>query len=167
MNNIKQKTCAMLDRHGTGYAKLEHEAAPTIEACAEIERELGVLICKNLFLCNRQQTDFYLLLMPGDKPFKTKDLSKQLGVARLSFASGEQMQELLCTAPGSLSVLSLAYDTQNRVQLVIDREIAQNEALGCHPCDNTASLNVKMQDILNVFLPEVHHTPAFVELKRE
>ena len=77
------------------------------------------------------------------------------------------MQELLCTAPGSLSVLSLAYDTQNRVQLVIDREIAQNEALGCHPCDNTASLNVKMQDILNVFLPEVHHTPVFVELKRE
>lgn len=167
MNNIKQKTCAMLDRLGIGYAKLEHEAAPTIEACAEIERELGVLICKNLFLCNRQQTDFYLLLMPGDKPFKTKDLSKQLGVARLSFASGEQMQELLCTAPGSLSVLSLAYDTQNRVQLVIDREIAQNEALGCHPCDNTASLNVKMQDILNVFLPEVHHTPVFVELKRE
>ena len=157
----------MLDRLGIGYAKLEHEAAPTIEACAEIERELGVLICKNLFLCNRQQTDFYLLLMPGDKPFKTKDLSKQLGVARLSFASGEQMQELLCTAPGSLSVLSLAYDTQNRVQLVIDREIAQNEALGCHPCDNTASLNVKMQDILNVFLPEVHHTPVFVELKRE
>lgn len=167
MNNIKQKTCAMLDRLGISYAKLEHEAAPTIEACAEIERELGVLICKNLFLCNRQQTDFYLLLMPGDKPFKTKDLSKQLGVARLSFASGEQMQELLCTAPGSLSVLSLAYDTQNRVQLVIDREIAQNEALGCHPCDNTASLNVKMQDILNVFLPEVHHTPVFVELKRE
>ena len=74
MNNIKQKTCAMLDRLGIGYAKLEHEAAPTIEACAEIERELGVLICKNLFLCNRQQTDFYLLLMPGDKPFKTKDL---------------------------------------------------------------------------------------------
>ena len=125
---------------------------------------LDVLICKNLFLCNRQQTNFYLLMMPGDKPFKTKDLSAQLGVSRLSFASEEHMLELLDVLPGSVSVMGLMNDPENRVRLVIDREVLEEEYVGCHPCKNTSSIKLRTSDLLEKFLPAVHHTPTVVTL---
>lgn len=154
----------LLDELGIEYARVDHPAAETMEACEEIEKVLGVEICKNLFLCNRQKTDFYLLMMPGSKPFKTKDITKQLGCARLSFAGAEFMQEFLDITPGSVSVMGLMNDKGNKVRLVIDKDILDGEYIGCHPCINTSSLSIKTQDIINKFLPSVTHEPTIVEM---
>ena len=155
-----------LDALGIMYARVDHEAAMTMEVCAEIDRVLDATICKNLFLTNRQGTDFYLLLMPGDKPFKTKDLSAQLGTARLSFGSPEKMEELLHTSPGSASVLGLMHDKDHAVRLVIDREVLAGEYVGCHPLVNTASLRLATSDLLEKILPATAHTPTVVDLPR-
>lgn len=161
----KEKRCYdMLGKLGIDFFRVDHEYADTIEACHEVEKTLGANICKNLFLTNRQQTDFYLLLMPGDKPFKTKLLSKQINTARLSFAAPEHMEQYLDITPGSVSVLGLMNDTENKVKLVIDRDLLNDEYLGCHPCINSSTLKIKTEDVLNKFLPEVWHEPAFVEL---
>ena len=163
----KERRCYdMLDRLGIGYSRVDHEHADTIEVCHEIEKTLGAQICKNLFLTNRQQTEFYLLLMPGDKPFKTKLLSKQIGTARLSFASPEHMQELLDISPGSVSVLGLMNDS-GRVHLVIDEELLKDEYIGCHPCINTSTLRIRTADIIEKFLPEVGHEYNIVTLPWE
>ena len=129
-----------------------------------IESVLRAKICKNLFLCNRQQTEFYLLLMPGQKPFKTKILSKQIGSSRLSFADAGHMQELLGLTPGSVSVLGLMNDREKRVKLLIDRELLQDETFGCHPCLNTSSLRIRMEDLTGKILPALGYAPAYVEL---
>ena len=146
------------------YERVDHEKAETMEACADVDKALGTEMCKNLFLCNRQKTQFYLLLMPGDKPFKTKDLSAQLGCARLSFADACDMERLLGLTPGSVSVMGLISDTENEVQLVLDREIAESEYIGCHPCVNTSSLKIKTKDVLEVFLENVKHNAITVDL---
>ena len=160
----EQRCYELLDRLGIEYDRVDHEHADTIEACHEIEKVLCASICKNLFLTNRQQTDFYLLLMPGDKPFKTKLLSKQLGTARLSFASPQHMEELLGVTPGSVSILCLMNDTGGKVKAVIDSDVLKDEFLGCHPCMNTSSLKIRTTDITDKFLPAVHHGFTAVEL---
>ena len=139
----------------------------TMAVCEEIDRVLGATICKNLFLANRQGTSFYLLMMPGDKPFRTKVLSAALGVSRLSFGAPEKMEELIATAPGSASVLGLAHDRNGEVTLVIDREVLTGEYIGCHPLVNTASLRLKTADLLEKILPATGHTPVVVDLPRE
>ena len=156
-----------LDALGIPYRRVGHDAAETMEACAEIDARLGVKMCKNLFLTNRQQTDFYLLLMPGDKPFKTKELSGQLGVARLSFGSGEQMEAMLGLLPGSVSVMGLMHDKTHAVRLLIDKDLLAAPELGCHPCINLASMAISMQDILEKFLPATGHRPTTVTLLGE
>ena len=147
----------LLDQLGISYLRTDHEAAGTMEDCNEIDRILDVLICKNLFLCNRQKTKFYLLMMPGDKPFKTKELSAQIHSARLSFAPEEYMEEYLDITPGSVSIMGLMNDTDNQVQLLVDEEVLQGEFLGCHPCVNTSSLKLGTKDVFEKFLPAVHH----------
>ena len=154
----------LLDSLGIPYDRTDHEAAMTMEDCNEIDRILDVIICKNLFLCNRQKTKFYLLMMPGDKVFKTKDISSQIGSARLSFAGAEEMEHFLDITPGSVSVMGLMNDTDNRVQLLIDRPVAESRLLGCHPCVNTASLRLKTKDVMEKFLPAVHHEAIIVDL---
>lgn len=146
------------------YEQVQHEATATIEACAKIDELLQTPICKNLFLCNRQQTDFYLLLMPGEKKFVTKDLSAQLGVARLSFASADMMEELLDVSPGSVTILGLMNDHEHKVRLIIDKEILEQEYFACHPCINTASLKFKTCDLTEKLIPALQHSPTFVEL---
>lgn len=153
-----------LDSLGIEYFRTDHEEANTMEVCNEIDKVLGTLICKNLFLCNRQKTDFYLLMMPGDKPFKTKDITKQLGCSRLSFADSEAMLEYLDIKPGAVSIMGLINDKDNKVRLVIDRAVVEEDTIGCHPSVSTSSLKIKTDDILNVYLPAVHHEPTFVEL---
>lgn len=157
----------LLDALAIPYRHVAHDAAETMEACAEIDARLGTKMCKNLFLCNRQQTDFYLLLMPGGKPFKTKELSGQLGVARLSFASGEKMEEYLGLLPGSVSVMGLMNDKTHTVRLLIDADLLKNAEIGVHPCLNTASLAISTADILQKFLPHTGHTPTTVTLVGE
>ncbi len=160
----ERETYDLLDRLGIAYQRTDHAPADTMEVCNVIDAVLGVLICKNLFLCNRQKTKFYLMLMPGDKPFKTKDLSHQLGVARLSFGTPEDMERLLNVTPGSVSVMGLQYDRENRVQLVVDRAVLEQEFFGCHPCINTSSLKMKTADVVEKFLPAVHHEMIQVTL---
>ena len=157
----------LLDKLGIEYERTDHEEANTMEKCNEIDKILDTIICKNLFLCNRQQTEFYLLMMPGDKPFKTKELSGQLGIARLSFASPEDMEKYLDCTPGSSSIMGLANDTENHVQLLMDEDLKAGEYLGCHPCINTSSLKLRTADVFEKFLPAVHHEPIFVHLTGE
>ncbi|MBR2937680.1 MAG: prolyl-tRNA synthetase associated domain-containing protein [Oscillospiraceae bacterium] len=153
-----------LDKLGIDYMQVDHEPAMTMEACEAVDAALGTAMCKNLFLCNRQQTDFYILLMPGDKVFKTKDLSVQLGVSRLSFASSEFMEEFLDITPGSLSVLGLMNDKDHRVRLVIDGPVLDGEFIGVHPCINTSSLRLKTSDLLEKIIPAMGHEPTIVQL---
>lgn len=156
----------LLDSLHIEYERVDHEEANTIEACKEIDKILGeeTSICKNLFLCNSQKTKFYLLMLPGSKVFKTKDLSKQIGSSRLSFASPDFMEKFLDITPGSVSVMGLMNDTDNQVQLLIDREVMEPEFFACHPCINTSSIKLRSKDVLEVYLPKVHHEPIFVEL---
>ena len=161
----KEERCyELLDRLGVEYARVDHEHADTIEACHEIEKLLGCEICKNLFLTNRQMTEVWLLLMPGEKPFKTKLLSKQIGSARLSFASAEQMLQYLDITPGSVSVLGLMNDRENKVRLLIDRDLLTQETIGMHPCINTSSLRIKTADLMEKILPAMGHEPTIVDL---
>ncbi len=161
------RTYDLLDSLGIEYYQTDHAAARTMEDCLEADRVMGVEMCKNLFLCNRQKTDFYLLLIPGDKPFKTKDLSRQIGSARLSFADAEHMEEYLGISPGAVSVMGLMNDRNRRVRLLMDSEVYESEWVGCHPCVNTSSLKLRTRDLLRVFLPAVGHEPIVVDLPRE
>lgn len=154
----------LLDCLGISYHQVDHEPAMTIEECQDVDKLMGTHMCKNLFLCNRQETDFYLLLMPGDKKFKTRELSSQIGSARLSFASEKYMEEFLDITPGSVSVMGLMNDKNNKVQLLMDEDLLAQPYLGCHPCINTSSLRIKTDDVLNIFLPAVKHKPTFVKL---
>jgi Ala-tRNA(Pro) deacylase len=160
----EQRVYAFLDSLGIDYNRVDHEPAMTMEACEEIDEVLGTSMCKNLFLSNRQETAFYLLLMPADKPFKTKDLSAQLGVARLSFGKAEYMEEYLDITPGSLSILGLMNDKKNNVQLLIDEDILSKELIGCHPCINTSSLSLSVNDMQEKIIPALKHTPIIVKL---
>lgn len=155
-----------LDKLGVQYQRIDHEAAMTMEACEEIDHALGdnTTICKNLFLCNRQETDFYLLLMPGDKPFKTKDLSAQIHSARLSFAKPEYMEKYLDTTPGSVSVLGLMNDSEKKEQLLIDEDVMKEPYFGCHPCINTSSLKFTTEDLMQKIIPALEHEPVTVTL---
>lgn len=145
------------------YVRVDHDRADTIEICHEVEKTLGAEICKNLFLCNRQQTEFYLLLMPGDKPFKTKFLSAQLGCSRLSFADDGHMKELLQTIPGSVSAMELLFDAEHKVKLVIDRELLKDEYISGHPGISTSTLKMKREDLLK-FVESTGHAPTYIDL---
>ena len=161
----KEERCYdLLDSLNVPYVRADHEHADTIEACHEIEKLLGCEICKNLLLTNRQMTEVYLLLMPGDKPFKTKLLSKQIGSARLSFASPEQMLRYLDITPGSVSVLGLMNDKEHRVHLIVDEDVFAEELFGCHPCENTSSIRFATRDLKEKVLPALGYTPAIVHL---
>ena len=157
----------LLDELGMEYWRTDHPHADTMEACEAIDLALGTTMVKNLFLTNRQHTDYYLLLMPADKVFKTKEITKQIGSARLSFGSGEEMEELLDCHPGSASVLGLMNDPENRVRLLVDEDVLKEEYLGAHPCMNTSSLKLRTSEVFGIFLEKVHHAMTVVELKGE
>ena len=152
------------DKLAVEYQRVDHEEAMTMEVCAAIDEVLGATICKNLLLCNRQCTHFYLLMIPGDKVFKTSVLSKQIGSSRLSFADAEYMLQFLDITPGSVSVLGLMNDRENRVQLLMDEDVLKGEFIGCHPCINTSSLRLRTQDLMEKILPAMGHSPIFVNL---
>lgn len=156
----------LLDRLGVSYQRVDHEPAMTMEVCAAIDVALEATICKNLLLCNRQCTAFYLLMIPGDKVFKTKDLSKQIGSSRLSFAAPEYMEKYLDITPGSVSVLGLMNDTGHDVQLLIDEDVLKGEYVGCHPCINTSSLRLRTEDLMQKILPAMDHEARIVVLEQ-
>lgn len=157
----------LLDRLGIEYERVDHPHADTMEVCKEIDEVLNADICKNLFLCNRQKTDFYLLMILGDKKFKTKEISRQIEVSRLSFAEPEYMEKYLDITPGSVSVLGLMNDKENHVRLLVDEDLLEGEYFGCHPCINTSSLRIRTKDILDTFLKAVNHDMTTVHLTGE
>ena len=163
----EQRCYALLDELQIPYARVDHEHADTIEACEAVEQVLGEKICKNLFLCNRQKTQFYLLCTGPDKPFHTKDLSAQIGSARLSFAPEEKLWELLHCTPGSATILGLANDTDHQVRLLMERNIYDAAYLSCHPCICTSSLKLRMPDVLTKLLPHTGHEVTVVDLPDE
>lgn len=163
-SDVENRTYEYLAKLSIPFTRVDHEAAFTMEDCVAIGDALGVSICKNLLLTPRNRSAFYLLCMPGDKPFSTKDFSKLIGSSRLSFASEEDLVALLGCHAGSASILGLMNDTEHRVTLAIDRAVAEAEWFGCHPCKNTSSLRLKTEDVLHKFLPAVGHEVTIVEL---
>ncbi|MCR5268709.1 MAG: prolyl-tRNA synthetase associated domain-containing protein [Lachnospiraceae bacterium] len=161
------RTYDFLDDLGIEYQRTDHAPADNMEACNEIDAVLGVLICKNLFLCNRQKTNFYLLMMPGDKKFKTKELSAQINSARLSFAEPDDMLKYLDIEPGAVSIMGLMNDKGMNVKLLIDEDVLKGEYIGCHPCVCTSSLKIKTADVVEKFLPATGHTYQTVHLVGE
>ena len=159
------RTYDLLDSLGIEYERVDHEEANTMEACLAIDEVLApAVICKNLFLCNAQKTKFYLLMIREDKKFLTKDISKQINSARLSFGPAEYMEQFLNITPGSVSVLGLMNDKENNVTLLVDEDVLAAEYFGCHPCINTSSLRLKIADIFGPFLQAVHHEYTVVKL---
>ena len=158
------RTYDFLDALGVPFERVDHDPAMTMEDCADVDKLLCAMICKNLFLCNRQKTRFYLLLIPGDKHFLTKELSGQLGLSRLSFADAEHMLRYLDITPGSVSVMGLMNDQGNNVKLLIDRDVVKAEWFACHPCINTSSIRFSMNDFLNKIIPGLKHEPVYVDL---
>lgn len=158
----EQQVYDVLNELQIAYIQTSHEPAATMEACLALEAIIQTKICKNLFLCNRQKTNFYLLLMPGDKPFKTKDISKQINSARLSFGSDEDLLELLNLTPGSCTIFGLLYDKQHKVQLLIDKDVLKEERFGCHPCINTSTIGINTNDLVNKIIPYLGHN--FIEV---
>jgi Ala-tRNA(Pro) deacylase len=154
----------LLDRLNVSYQRIDHDPAMTMEDCAEVDKSLEATICKNLFLCNRQATDFYLLMIPDTKVFKTKELSAQIGSSRLSFATPEYMEKYLDITPGSVSVLGLMNDTDGHVRLLIDEDVLKGEYIGCHPCINTSSLRIRTEDMVNRVIPAMNHEIQIVHL---
>lgn len=163
-SETQKKIYDTLDILKIPFERLEHEAAATIEQCKKIDEELEIKICKNLFLCNRQKTEFVLLVMDGDKRFVTKDFSKKINSSRLSFASEDDLMKYLNVKPGSASILCLIFDKENKVRVYIDKSVAEQEYMGCHPCDNTASLKLRTEDIMNKFITYTGHKAGIVEI---
>ena len=161
------RTYDLLDELNISFERVDHEPAMTIEACKDVEKVLGATICKNLFLCNTQKTNFYLLVMPGDKKFQTKVVSKLLGVARLSFAPEEYLLEFLDITPGSVSIMGLMNDKEKRVRLLVDSELLKDEYFACHPCINTSSMKIKTEDIFEKFFPAIGVEPTVLNIITE
>lgn len=153
----EQRVYTLLDSLGVSYSRLDHDATESIDSCHAVEQLLGIHICKNLLLCNAQKTLFFLLMMPGEKKFRTAVFSKKMGCSRLSFADAGHMEEFLDITPGSVSVLGLMNDHENQVRLVIDEDVLKDEYIGCHPCINTSSLKIRKEDLLEKILPAMGH----------
>ena len=163
----EERVYDLLDQLNIDYQRIDHEEANTMEVCLEIEKSLKSTICKNLFLVNSNKSQYYLLMLKENKKFKTKMISKQINSSRLSFGSDEKMLEYLDITPGSVSLLGLMNDHDFKVQLLMDKDLLQDEYLGCHPCINTSSLRIKMKDVFEKIIPSLHHEPIFVEVYDE
>lgn len=154
----------LLDKLDISYERIDHDPTMSVDSCEEVEKILNIKICKNLFLCNSQKTKFYILMMPGDKKFKSGDVSKQIGSSRLSFAPPEYMEKFLDITPGSVSVLGLMNDINNNVQLIVDKDVIAGDYIGCHPCINTSSLKISTRDIIEKFIPYVRHKIIYIQI---
>ena len=163
----EERVYDLLDQLNIDYQRIDHEEANTMEVCLEIEKTLKSTICKNLFLVNSNKSQYYLLMLKENKKFKTKMISKQINSSRLSFGSDEKMLEYLNITPGSVSLLGLMNDHDFKVQLLMDKDLLQDEYLVCHPCINTSSLRIKMKDVFEKIIPSLHHEPIFVEVYDE
>lgn len=164
MNNI-QMICDFLNENGIEYEKFTHNSVSSIEECKEIESIVGGEICKNLLLRNTPGTAYFLLSMKGNKAFVTKDISKKLGVSRLSFVSPEEMLLLVNTAPGSLGLMSLIFDENKKIRFAVDKDLLENEFFCCHAGINTCTLKIKTQDVFEKLLPLMRIEANIIEIQ--
>ncbi len=164
MNHFQEEIEKTLQNLNIPFKKMEHAPMFTMDQYAEIEQALETKVPKNLFLCNQQHSKFYLLLMPGDKRFKTKELSKQINSARLSFANEEELSEDLHCFKGCTNPFGLIYDKNNAIQLLIDEDLLKEKTLGFHPCVNNLTLSISTKDLLTKYLPLAHHSCISVKL---
>lgn len=153
----EQKIYELLDKLEIEYFYVDHEPFMTMEDSRVVDDLLESTVCKNIFLCDKKRKNFFLLMMPGYKRLDTKDLSKKLECSSLSFAKEEKLLEFLNSTSGSVSMLGLMNDINKNVQLAIDNEILYGEYIGLHPCINTTSLKIRIDQLLNVFLKEIEH----------
>lgn len=160
----EKKVYELLAKLKIPYERVDNEVVETMEECEEIDRALGAEIRKSIFLCNKKKTSFFLVVVPAKKALDTSALEKKIGVSHLSFASGELMEEHLGTKPGSASVMGLINDEDDYVQLIIDKEVAEDEWFGCNPGINTSHLKMKTSDLLNKFLPQIRHKAKVIDL---
>lgn len=158
MENIEQKVYEILQKLNVNYIKYDHEPLYTIEAAKDLDAKMGFAICKNLFLSSRHQTEFFLLFMDGSKKFNTGKVSKQLGVPRMTFAGEEHMWQFLKIHPGAVSPLGLLFDTEKKVQFLIDSDVLSMEKIAMHPCVNTATVALDTKDFIQKVLPASEHS---------
>ncbi|MBQ8803093.1 MAG: prolyl-tRNA synthetase associated domain-containing protein [Tyzzerella sp.] len=165
MQNVTaKKVFQTLDKLRIPYEAVTNDVVEAMEECKEIDAKLGTEIRKSIFLCNRKKTSFFLVVMPAEKSLDTAALGKKIGVSPLSFAPAEAMVEHLKAEPGSASVMGLINDEDDYVQLIVDKEVANEEWFGCNPGINTAHLKMKTADLLNKFLPHIRHKAKVMEL---
>ena len=164
MEKKEQKIYDFFQELKIPYTVYEHEALFTIEAAEELDKKLGLEICKNLFLSSRHGTEFFLLLMPGHKKFRTGEVSKQLHVPRMTFASAQEMELFLGVTPGSVTPLGLINDKENKVKLLIDRDVLKEEKIAVHPLVNTATVVINTKDLIEKLLPAFGHDYIAVEM---
>ena len=149
------------------FRSIEHPEAATMEDCQAVGRRLGAPFCKNLFLANRRQTEFFLLLIGEDKKFRTAEVSKKIGRSRLIFGNEDQLWQALGAGPGSISPMCLVFDQDREIQLIVDQDVADLEEFCVHPCQNTQSLALRWQDFEQIFLKRTGHIPQFIEITGE
>ncbi|MBQ8209657.1 MAG: prolyl-tRNA synthetase associated domain-containing protein [Clostridia bacterium] len=156
-SRIEEQVYDTLEKLDIQFKRIDHSPAATINECAAIEKFLDVHICKNIFLTNNKKDVYCLLLLKGDKKYEAGIVSRQIGSSRLSFASDGELMRYLGTTPGSVSVLSLINDTENKVTVAVDSDLLKNEYIGCHPCKNTSTLKIKTGDITEKFITHINH----------
>ena len=158
----QEKVIRFLTEHGIAFEAIEHAPVETMADCEALG--LPAAHCKNLFLCNRAGTQYYLLLIRADKPFVTREVSHALGVSRLSFGKDEALFAMLHTHAGSVSPMGLIYPEAKDVRLLCDRDLLNAPGIAFHPLVNTASLWMKTEDFLNRFLPLTGHDITFIDI---
>ncbi|MDO4548836.1 MAG: YbaK/EbsC family protein [Clostridia bacterium] len=160
--NVKEEIYKALDDMGIEYSVAKHDLAMTMDDLREVEKELGATIPKNLFLTPRNKSAYYLCLFSPHTPFRTADISKQIGSSRLSFADAESVSRLLKSHGGAISPLGLIFDPDKKIRLLIDEALLKEKKLGFHPNDNTETLSMSGDDFFSVFLKREGHVPTFV-----
>ncbi len=161
---LQEMVYSTLEKLHIPFERVDTDEVITMDDCVAVNEKLHMKMVKTLFLCNRQQTDFYLFVTCGDKPFRSKDFSNALAVSRVSFAPSELMETMLGTKIGSATVFSSLLDRENKVQIVFDKQVLIEEYYGCSDSTTTGYMKVKTNDIFYRFLPYANHTPKTIEV---
>ena len=156
---------ARLDALQVPYTRHEHAPAHTIEDCLRLPYAAPDLtICKNILLCNRQQTEFYLYITLPDKPFRTGTVSKLLGASRLSFAPADALHRLMQLESGSLAPFGLWFVSGVSMHFAVDNDVRATRRIAFHPCDNTATVIFDQQDFWARVVPDCGIAPQFIDV---
>ena len=166
-SELQKTVYETLERLHIPFFRVDTDDAITMDDCVTIAERLQTPVVKTLFLCNRQQTAFYLFVTTADKPFTTKFFSRAMGISRVSFASPEHLEAMLGVRVGAASVLSLLHDPDHRVQLAFDRQALQAEWYGCTDTTTTGYMKLPTYDVLHTFLPYTGHVPTILDLETQ